>query len=55
MTELSEQKTNDRIKRYFPPTVDENMFTRLLIEVKFYENKYPVIIALQQSNTISLA
>lgn len=45
MTELSEQKTTDRIKfkRFFPPTVDENMFIRLLIEVKFYENKYPVL------------
>lgn len=43
MTELSEQKTNDRVKRFFPPTVDENMFTRLLIEVKFYENKYAVL------------
>lgn len=47
MTKLNErtnkQRTNDRRSNFRQRLNDGNIFTRLLIEVKFYENTYPIL------------
>ena len=48
----NEQTKNEWSKIEFPSAVDGNIFTRLLIEVKFYENTYAV---LPSSSQIPLA